>query len=309
MKSYIYPALLVCSLILFSCAETLCDTLINNAESARNNYQSNPNNTNCVNYQASILSLFADSNCIERNGINYRSIFQAELDSLDCTTTCNNGVQDGDETGIDCGGVICPACTGPSTCSNGMQDGNETGVDCGGSCPPCGSMNPTVFFNGVIDGNSVSVQVSGSIGTGFNQGDCIANGLSDQVMGFTDINLSITQPVVELTFFLNYDANTEGRPELNNQFVINSPYNFVNCGSSSIGVVFEYYDGTTVWKTELGSQTGNSLTITDKMYFPDVLQSIETNFVQCEFNCTLYDGNGNSISLINGEFDGFIGLP
>ena len=26
------------------------------------------------------------------------------------TTTCNNGIQDGDETGIDCGGAVCPAC-------------------------------------------------------------------------------------------------------------------------------------------------------------------------------------------------------
>lgn len=26
------------------------------------------------------------------------------------TTTCNNGVQDGDETGVDCGGSICPPC-------------------------------------------------------------------------------------------------------------------------------------------------------------------------------------------------------
>lgn len=30
-----------------------------------------------------------------------------------------------------------------STCNNGVQDGNETGVDCGGSCPPC-LPSPTV---------------------------------------------------------------------------------------------------------------------------------------------------------------------
>ncbi len=30
-----------------------------------------------------------------------------------------------------------------NTCGNGIQDGNETGVDCGGSCPPC-IVSPTV---------------------------------------------------------------------------------------------------------------------------------------------------------------------
>lgn len=34
-------------------------------------------------------------------------------------------------TSSNCGG------TGGNTCSNGVQDGDETGVDCGGSCDPC----------------------------------------------------------------------------------------------------------------------------------------------------------------------------
>lgn len=49
--------------------------------------------------------------------------------------TCTDGIQNGDETGVDCGGSTCPACP---TCSDGIQNGDETGVDCGGSCPPCG---------------------------------------------------------------------------------------------------------------------------------------------------------------------------
>ncbi|MCB0560802.1 MAG: T9SS type A sorting domain-containing protein [Phaeodactylibacter sp.] len=48
--------------------------------------------------------------------------------------TCSDGVQNGDETGVDCGGPDCPACV---TCTDGVQNGDETGVDCGGSCPPC----------------------------------------------------------------------------------------------------------------------------------------------------------------------------
>ncbi|MEL6536793.1 MAG: family 31 carbohydrate-binding protein, partial [Bacteroidota bacterium] len=42
--------------------------------------------------------------------------------------TCTDGLQNGDETGVDCGGS-CAACP---TCSDGNQNGDETGVDCGG---------------------------------------------------------------------------------------------------------------------------------------------------------------------------------
>ncbi len=44
--------------------------------------------------------------------------------------TCSDGVLNGNETGIDCGGPDCNACP---TCDDGIQNGDETGVDCGGS--------------------------------------------------------------------------------------------------------------------------------------------------------------------------------
>ncbi len=47
--------------------------------------------------------------------------------------TCSDGVQNGSETGIDCGGS-CPACP---TCSDGIQNQGETGIDCGGPCAAC----------------------------------------------------------------------------------------------------------------------------------------------------------------------------
>lgn len=50
--------------------------------------------------------------------------------------TCNDGIQNGNETGIDCGGS-CSPCTTEPTCNDGIQNGDETGVDCGGSCEPC----------------------------------------------------------------------------------------------------------------------------------------------------------------------------
>lgn len=70
---------------------------------------------------------------------------------------CANGVRDGDETDVDCGGA-CATCTDGAgcaigddcesgvcasavcqapTCSDGVRNGGETGVDCGGACAAC----------------------------------------------------------------------------------------------------------------------------------------------------------------------------
>jgi hypothetical protein len=45
---------------------------------------------------------------------------------------CFDGIHDGDETEVDCGGS-CPLCQ----CSDGIKNYDETGIDCGGPCPPC----------------------------------------------------------------------------------------------------------------------------------------------------------------------------
>jgi hypothetical protein len=52
----------------------------------------------------------------------------------DDIATCDDGIMNGDETGIDCGGS-CDPCP---TCEDGIMNGEEEGVDCGGpDCPPC----------------------------------------------------------------------------------------------------------------------------------------------------------------------------
>jgi hypothetical protein len=50
--------------------------------------------------------------------------------------SCDDGVQSGDEEGVDCGD-ICPACPAPATCEDEEMNGDETGVDCGGTCDAC----------------------------------------------------------------------------------------------------------------------------------------------------------------------------
>ncbi len=52
------------------------------------------------------------------------------------TSSCTDGIKNGSETGVDCGGPNCPAC--PS-CSDGILNNGETAIDCGGpNCQPCG---------------------------------------------------------------------------------------------------------------------------------------------------------------------------
>jgi hypothetical protein len=75
------------------------------------------------------------------------------------TPSCTDGIKNGDETDVDCGGGTCPACgymkgcAAPSdcldavctnmqcaspSCYDGKLNSDETDVDCGGSlCPPC----------------------------------------------------------------------------------------------------------------------------------------------------------------------------
>ncbi|MEM0992666.1 MAG: fibronectin type III domain-containing protein [Bacteroidota bacterium] len=73
--------------------------------------------------------------------------------------TCDDGIQNGDETGVDCGGS-CPPCQTEPTCDDGIQNGDETGVDCGGSCPPC-QTEPTCD-DGIQNGDETGVDCGGS---------------------------------------------------------------------------------------------------------------------------------------------------
>ena len=77
---------------------------------------------------------------------------------LPLTPSCDDGRQNGDEDGVDCGGSCsarcalgerceeavdcggaCPPCPAPASCVDGAQNGAESAVDCGGdACPRCG---------------------------------------------------------------------------------------------------------------------------------------------------------------------------
>jgi hypothetical protein len=51
-----------------------------------------------------------------------------------------------------------------SLCSNGIQDGSETDVDCGGNCPPCGGLNvPCTVPTGTLIYNGISYNITSMI--------------------------------------------------------------------------------------------------------------------------------------------------
>ncbi len=75
------------------------------------------------------------------------------------SATCDDGIQNGDETGVDCGGS-CEPCQAVPSCTDGIQNGDETGVDCGGSCEPCQTVPSCT--DGVQNGDETGVDCGGS---------------------------------------------------------------------------------------------------------------------------------------------------
>ncbi|MCL4106410.1 UNVERIFIED_CONTAM: hypothetical protein GTU68_030368 [Idotea baltica] len=117
--------------------------------------------------------------------VRMRAIFdtggfrESLLTSTACGTpaepTCTDGIQNGQETGVDCGGPDCPTCPPTPTCTDGIQNGDETGIDCGGSeCPSCPcagtDVNVTITFDNypeetswsITDGNGSTVAQGGT---------------------------------------------------------------------------------------------------------------------------------------------------
>lgn len=97
-----------------------------------------------------------------------------------CPDDCTDGVQNGTETDVDCGGPTCAACTAGqgcnsgsdcaslvctgnicqmATCSDGVQNQGETDIDCGG---PCGA---TCSFGENCSGSGDCETASCSTGT------------------------------------------------------------------------------------------------------------------------------------------------
>jgi hypothetical protein len=110
----------------------------------------------CCSYGNGSYSLSDEFGNVLASGGSFTSSDATSFCAGDGSTapTCDDGIQNGDETGVDCGGPDCPACP---TCDDGIQNGNETGVDCGGpDCSACPTCN-----DGIQNGGETGVDCGG----------------------------------------------------------------------------------------------------------------------------------------------------
>ncbi|MFT5167417.1 MAG: hypothetical protein ACI8P3_002654, partial [Saprospiraceae bacterium] len=150
--------------------------------------------------------------CTDPSAHNYDPA--ATIDDGSCET-CTDGVQNGDETGVDCGGALCPAC--PPTCDDGIQNQGETGVDCGGPCPACptgGEILGSYFesgWDGWQDGGSDCFRYSGSRSWEGNYSIRIRdNSGTSSAMTSPQLNLSSYSSIdVQFYFYANSMENGE----------------------------------------------------------------------------------------------------
>ena len=144
----------------------------------------------------------------------------SDNNSEDTTPSCNDGIQNGDETGIDCGGS-CNKCTGTETqtpdikpaqknCSDDAKNGDETDVDCGGSCDRCanemhceqnsdclsdncvgGTCEPKspLCVDGELSGDETDIDCGGSCGKCANGMHCRSD---EDCSGFCDGDICIS---------------------------------------------------------------------------------------------------------------------
>lgn len=127
--------------------------------------------------------------------------------------TCTDGIQNGDETGVDCGGS-CSPCVPDPTCTDGIQNGDETGIDCGGSCAPCSTGGGSDCGAGSSAFNLCLEEVCG---IAVNAQTCLTLSVSN----FTDVNslqVTINYPPANLDY-----VSTTGDPALGDPVTANEP--------------------------------------------------------------------------------------
>jgi hypothetical protein len=104
--------------------------------------------------------------CVPCTGMFGCGMGETCFDEMECVS-CNDRTQNGDETGVDCGGASCFLCSGETctadvecqsgncdegpgiciSCEDDILNGDETGEDCGGSCPGCEQGDACLVMN------------------------------------------------------------------------------------------------------------------------------------------------------------------
>lgn len=111
----------------------------------------------------------------------------------DFCPTCVDGMMNGNETGIDCGGTDCSPCCTTGSCLNGVMDGDEFDVNCGGStCPGCADTLVWKIGSVTYYTPSINIVASQAIGLEFNT--CGAFEVGEAPIPQGTLSIKITVP-------------------------------------------------------------------------------------------------------------------
>ncbi len=168
-----------------------------------------------------------------------------------------------------------------STCNDGIQNGDETGIDCGGSCPPCDVANGVVY----VDIDDISVNATDywnfftiEVGDDKDYGAWFSNNSLRLVTYDKDIvclegskNVSLIEEGKEVGASSNFVADP------NHYIVSSSSYKDWNGRSGYIGFTFKVNGNTHYgWFYATVANDGLSYTISEYAYNTNAGQSLYT---------------------------------
>ena len=180
---------------------------------------------------------------------------------------------------------------------------------CGNGTLPSGKAKPDYGWFGIIDGDTTSMFTDGiAIGSGTSYDSEI-----DNVLSWWTTSLSVMSeafnPTPQYGFILLERHFVTEEPTIEDAISRARTVTY-NWGSSHTLNVQDYLPGAVVyffdaggieWRSDLGTQkSGSFFTITDVIDQTDQSQWAH-KISEAEFQCTLYDANGNSKEVTNGS--------
>jgi hypothetical protein len=218
------------------------------------------------------------------------------MTNLCVATLCEDGMQDQDETAVDCGGV-CVAC---STCQDGLRNGAETDIDCGGGCGACvgeACTLPTDCASGLCP-SGVCVTPVGSapprpLGTlndigRFMDGDSVTVDLPATITASASINFGTKLYVLggNVDGMLSsaiYEA-TVGEDGLVSSFALNPTYALATARSSARAEVIGRYLYVFGGSTDTGPTTSIERAVLDANGIASAFQNLPLTLVESRWN-------------------------
>jgi len=195
--------------------------------------------------------------------------------------TCEDGIQNQGETGIDCGGP-CTACGLVANCFDGIKNQNETGIDCGGVCPACPDES---CFDGIQNQDETGVDCGGSCspcGTTMNP-DC-PNPAQNGFLYTVDGGPSITPDVISAMLISGNLVINVTDVANNTSFIITQTTANFGTGVYNIGVNTPVAFNNNNTGSIHGTATVNS---TGTVSFSEFVQSADCNYVSGSFDLML----------------------